>query len=276
MLQNNFQVLPFYKNINEQHHRKPYAFGAVYPLYCPTSGLLPFQLSIKHVDTATAPLIREARLYSPSGEYISDISDYLNNALKVVQNGEDTDVIILPELLPDDLAPGTEPYIKEGFAYLKLETGNGEVFFSEVLCFVSNISDYVKVRWQDQSDLQVTDYSLLYSEGFTNIMYLNTLIGKPKYDFDEEGEDRDGYFFAEKQLSKKTYKFAFAAPEYLCDAIRLVRLSDIIDVTSGNQTLRCDSFTVEPEWEEQGDLASVEVEFTTGTVVKKIAAGWPK
>lgn len=271
MLQNNFQVLPFYKNINEQHHRKPYAFGAVYPLYCPTDRLLPFQLSIQHVDTSEKELIESAVLYSPSGEYISDISDYLNSSLNVVQAEEGLDVIIL-----SDLASGTASYIKEGFAYLQLKTGNGEIFFSEVLCFVSNIEDYVKVQWRDQEDLQVTGHSLLYSQGLVNTMYLNAIIGKPKYDFDEEGEDRNGYFFAEKQLSKKTYKFAFVAPEYLCDAIRLIRLSDIIEVTSAGQTLRCDSFTVEPEWEEQGDLASVEVEFTTGTVVKKIAAGWPK
>ena len=270
MLQNNFQVLPFYKNIDEQHHRKPYAFGAIYPLYCPTDRLLPFQLSIQQrIDTTVKKLIKSAVLYSPSGEYISDISDYLNNYL--IQAEEGFNAIVLP-----DHTPRTELHIKEGFAYLQLETGNGEIFFSEVLCFVSNIEDYVKVQWQDQEDLQVTGHSLLYSEGFTNIMYLNTMIGKPKYDFDEEGEDRNGYFFAEKQLSKKTYKFAFVAPEYLCDAIRLIRLSDIIEITSGGQTLRCDSFTAEPEWEEQGDLAAVEVEFTTGTVVKKIAAGWPK
>ena len=274
MIQNNFQVLPFYKNINEQHHRKPYAFGVAYPLYCPTTGLLPFQLSILHVDADT--IVKSAVLYTLNGEYVSDIAGYLNSALNVEQRSSDTDTIILPYLNSGDLAPGTAPYIKEGFAYLRLETNAGEIFFSEVLCFVSNIDDYVKVEWRDLSNLQVTNDSLLYGSGFTNIMYLNTIIGKPKYDFDEEGEDRNGYFFAEKQLSKKTYKFAFAAPEYLCDAIRLIRLSDIIEITSGGQTLRCDSFTVEPEWEEQGDLAAVEVEFTTGTVVKKIAAGWPK
>ena len=97
----------------------------------------------------------------------------------------------------------------------------------------------------------------------------------PDYEFEEEGEERDGYFFPEKQISEKTYKFSFLAPEYLCDVMRLIRLSDIVQVTDKYGHLyNVDSFLIEPKWQQQGNLANVECEFQTDTVVKKIGRGY--
>ena len=41
---NNISVLPWYTSINEQNHRKSYAYGAIYPLFAPADRLLPFQI----------------------------------------------------------------------------------------------------------------------------------------------------------------------------------------------------------------------------------------
>lgn len=49
---NNISVLPWYTSINEQNHRKSYAYGAIYPLFAPANRLLPFKLSEIHVQTS--------------------------------------------------------------------------------------------------------------------------------------------------------------------------------------------------------------------------------
>ena len=51
---NNYSVLPFYTDIQEQNHRKPYAYGEVYPLYAPINQILPFQIDV--VAAPTAPI----------------------------------------------------------------------------------------------------------------------------------------------------------------------------------------------------------------------------
>lgn len=40
---NNFSVLPWYTSIDEQNHRKSYAYGNIYPLFTPKNKMLPFQ-----------------------------------------------------------------------------------------------------------------------------------------------------------------------------------------------------------------------------------------
>jgi hypothetical protein len=115
---------------------------------------------------------------------------------------------------------------------------------------------------------------IAYGHGYRNTLYLNTQLGKPEYEFNEEGENRDGFFFPEKQISEKKYKCQVLAPEYLCDVMRLIRMCDHVRVTDKGRIYDCDTFLITPEWQEQGNLASVEIEFETDTVVKKIGKGY--
>jgi hypothetical protein len=100
---------------------------------------------------------------------------------------------------------------------------------------------------------------------------LNTQLGKPEYGFEEEGEKRDGLFFPSKMISEKTYKFSFLANEPLCDVMRLARMADHVKVTDRyGGVYVCDTFLMTPKWETQGNVASVEVEFQTNLVAKRI------
>lgn len=264
MLQNNFQVLPFYDSIEKQNHRKPYAFGQAYPLIASKS-LLPFQLNVESFanrDDLDDIVIYSAEIvYLTTGEVL-DISDGLNAGL-VVTNVGNSDRQLLTWAMPSSFT------VDQGLAYLKVVDIDRETtYYSEVFCLTDDLSRYVKLDWWDND-----------SEGnpdFIHTLYIDTIVGKPKYELDEEGTDRDGYFFVEKQISKKIHRFSFVAPEYLCDALRVVPMADNIQVTFNGDTHACDRIVIEPEWEEQGDLAAVDVELTIGTVVKKIAAGWPK
>ena len=100
-------------------------------------------------------------------------------------------------------------------------------------------------------------------------------IRETEYKFEEEGEERDGYFFPEKQISEKTYKCTILAPEYLCDVMRFIRMADYVRVTDKyGRNYDCDTFLITPKWQTQGNLASVEIEFETATVVKKNGRGY--
>ena len=111
---------------------------------------------------------------------------------------------------------------------------------------------------------------------FKNILYLDSALAKPEYPFEEEGESRDGYFFPIKQISEKRYRFAFFASEYLLDVMRFIRMADYAEIEWHGQKYPLDTFLITPEWENNGDVASVEAQFDTATVAKKIGVGYIK
>lgn len=96
----------------------------------------------------------------------------------------------------------------------------------------------------------------------------------PDYENEEEGEERDGIFFPNHQISYKVYRFRFLAPEFLTDALRVAWLSDYVRVTDPlGRVYNCNTFVPTVEWQDEGYLANVEVEFRTDTVVKKSGLG---
>ena len=138
------------------------------------------------------------------------------------------------------------------------------------------MQNYLKVEWYDRENLLLDDGAVCYKTPLYRVkhfLYLATELGKPDYTFEEEGEQRDGYFFPTKQLSEKVYRFTFVAPEYICDVMRFIRLSDIVNVYDPyGRVYKCDTFLITPKWLTQGDLAQVDCEFETNTVAKKVGA----
>lgn len=263
---NNLSVLPWYNDIKYQNHRKSYAYGNIYPLYTPARTLLPFQI----MRTARANEITEVKIYDKSGSLFMDITSEIIEVGLQIKNisNLDIDVIVNPGILPMAIN------IPEGIYYATITDGV-EIWYSDMFTVVNDVSNYLKIEWHDVEDLIYDNGAIVYSSpSFTNVVYLCTEIGKPDYVFEEDGEKRDGYFFPEKQVSEKTFKFTFLAPEYLCDAMRLIRMSDIVKVTSDGRTYDCDTFLITPKWQTQGDIASVETEFECATVIKKISKGF--
>lgn len=272
MIQNDFQVLPFYKTIDAQNHNKPYAFGNTYPLVCPVNTLPYFIIEFNHVDLAIhREVIKSASLIPVNGGYSTSIKDFLLKNWTYKSNfTETTDLAVFKAGSYATLNLDEGPY------YIELEFPTGQILYSEIICFSQFTDNCIKLTWYDNANLPISDnVTLLYSEGYKNMVYIDSMIGKPEYSLDEEGEERDGYFFAEKQISKKTYRFSFVAPEYLCDMLRLAGMSDHIEIYFNGKSYNCDSILTSIDWEDQGDLASVEVEFTADSIVKKIAAAWP-
>ena len=150
-----------------------------------------------------------------------------------------------------------------------------ETWYSEVFTSVDCADCRLKIEWWDEEDFYMDAGVIVYKNPtFKNVLYLCSDVAKPEYIFEEEGEERDGYFFPEKQISEKRYHFQFLAPEYLLDVMRFIRMSDHIKITKGEDEYSVDTFLMTPEWVGDGDVASVDVQFDTATVAKKIGKGY--
>jgi hypothetical protein len=266
-ISNTLTPLPFYTDIEEQNHRRSYAYGAIYPLYAPVTSLLPFQFMREH--RASTP-ITSCELYDKNGIYVADLTSDMETAGLHIEEVDTygVDVVVYPAVMPLTRSIGMGQY------YLMLTDGV-ETWYSDIITLIDTPSSYLQIEWYDTESMLSDAGIVVYDGNYKNRIYLNTELGKPEYTFDEEGETRDGYFFAEKQLSEKTYKFFFPSSEYLLDAMRLVRLSDYVKITDKyGRVYNCDTFLITPEWEEQGNIARVVAEFQTATVVKKIGRAY--
>lgn len=132
----------------------------------------------------------------------------------------------------------------------------------------------VRIEWYDVNDTQFEGGYIPYSLGYRNRIWLNTSVGFPEYEIDKEGDERNGTFFMEKGVSRKSYKMSFYAPEYLCDVLRLVPVSDYVKIydTSRGKEIEydVDDIDMEVEWQETGNYATVTFTFKTDTVVKNL------
>ena len=148
---------------------------------------------------------------------------------------------------------------------------------SEIFTVVNDIEPYLKITWWDREDFVMDAGTIVYTNpSFKNVLYLQSDLAKPEYQFEEEGESRDGYFFPSKQISEKRYRFSFLASEYLLDVMRFIRMADYAEISYHGQTYSLDTFLITPEWQAQGDVAAVEAVFDTATVAKKIGLGFTK
>ncbi len=264
LINNNISPLPFYNDIALQNHRKDYAFGQIYQLITYKNMLLPFQVVL-----AGGTGINWVRLYDyNSGKYTDITSSMKENGLQLKSF---TGFKLLKY-------PGTLPItgvVHEGQYYLVISISGFETIYSDIFTVCNRVDDYLLVEYSNSYNFWLKNGVIDFSDGFKFKCYLNTQVGKPEYDFEEEATERMGYTFIESQISKKIYKFTFLAPEYLCDALRIIRLCENKRIISKSQDYDLTSFSMEPKWEDQGDLAAVECEFETDTVIANIGGYVP-
>ncbi len=263
---NNTSVIPFVGALEEQSHRRSYAYGDIYPIYVPQNMFVPFQIC----RTTRANAVSWVRLYKADGTLVETITQQMRDAGLLIKRYQSYgyDTIIFPAIVP------MQTFTQIGQYYIALSDGV-ETWYSDIFTVVDNISDYLMIKWYCEEDMYYRGGVITYAEPkFINTLYLNTQLGKPEYPFTEESEERDGLLFSTKQYTEKTYKFTCLASEALCDVMRLIRMADYIQVTDpyGNQ-YDADQFLFTPTWQEQGNLASVEGEFQTATIFKNIGRG---
>lgn len=264
ILDNNILTpLPFYTDKKYQDRYKYYGFGDIFPLASPSDRLLPFQIITPNFSapTITRTIVRVN----------ADGSDGSETPITFYATGVNVGNYSIYHY--DGSAIGSP--LSEGRWYLKIrfvQGGTDMTFYSEVFTVVgSDMTKHLLLEWWNEETMTFDGGSIYYNgTTYKNKLYLPTTVGKPTYQFEEEGEERNGYFFAEKQISRKQYVFNFLAPEYLCDALRFLRMHDFVTVTENGITYEINQIETDVEWQTQGNLASVTVRFYCNTVAKAV------
>lgn len=254
--------LKFYDSIDKWNHKKSYAYGSVAPLIMPFNTLDPFQF----VLNSGAINIKSARLMQyVDGKGVVIISQFINQlkeaGLKVLSKSH-INICVFPGLYP------LQDIKYEGLYYLILIDNKLNTYYSELFCFSSKSNNLLTIEyWNPESDFAIKNGIITFADNFHFKLRLNTELGKPEYNFEEEATKRLGYSFIESQVSKKIYKFNVVIPEYVCDAMRIIRLCSNKLITSFGETYDALSFDMSVDWQDQGDLASVNCEFETDNII---------
>lgn len=262
---NSLNVLPFYEDLKYQNGKKWYAYGSVFPLISRNDAVIPFQLI---VQDDIASVISFSVVDAKSG---SEVYSELTKP-EIINKFSSLGYSVIK--LKETAFPGSYT-LKSGTYYLilKLQGSSKQyTYYSEVFVACDSVENYLKITYWNDDNIYYTGGEINYEGDFKFVCYIQATIGKPDYDFEEELTKRGGYSFLESQISSKTYKFKFIAPEFLCDGLRLVRLSDYIQISENGRNYNALTFAYEPEWQAQGDLASVEAEFTVDNIIQKIAS----
>lgn len=260
LVNNNISPLPFYESLSLQNHRKDYAFGQIYPLIFPLGRILPFQVIIPEGLSE----ITSAILVSYPDNIETNITALL------LATGLEVKIFAGFSLIRYFSSAKLAGSFKEGRYYLRINLPDGSARYSDIFTFSSSAPSCLHLSYTNDYSLKLKKGMIDFSDGFTFECYLSTQIGKPEYIFEEEATERAGYTFIESQVSKKLYKFTFLAPEFLCDALRIVRLCNTKVIDYGTQSYDITTFSIDAKWEDQGDLASVDAEFETDTVIANI------
>lgn len=286
-INNNFTPLAWHQgDIELQSNRATYAYGHIVPLFASATQFIPFQIvtAVDAINTVTCDI--RLRKIDGTDAVGSNLRTRFGLVKKQVQlrPAETIDGTTIPAVTVDVVIynGGTMTALPIGQYYLTL-TSNNVTWYSDVVTIVSaaNATKMTKVTWWDSADLLFGAGCIVYKYGtgnatqYKNVMYFAEEIGMPEYTQEEEGETRDGLFYASKLISGKKYKMQVAqASEAMCDAMRFIHLSDWVEIWDGyGRHYLCDSVLVTPEWQ-TGAVASVAVEITTDTFVKSVGKGY--
>ena len=297
---NNLSPIPFYGSLAEQDFRKWYAYGGMYPHRVSSKNLVPFffvidetgvsieKVSIFQVCCADEEVFGKGSfnlsfsdafsVHQEEGAGGVPLGSMVASECGIYESGGYTTIYFCSPNINIGLAKGAY------FMQFDLDTDGGPMTVYSDVFFVEPSTDlskfFVGLKWYDGADLELSDggvipYSHAIGRAYGNQIFLDTTIGMPEYSFTEDGEERDGRFFPIKQISEKVYKFKAIVPEYLCDCMRIIRLSDVVIINDQlGRSYKVEHFEMEVEWLEGGHLAQIECSFETDTVVKKVGKAY--
>lgn len=261
---NNFSPLAFRKKESKATYEKWYAFGKNYAIPASANTLTPFQFTELNIP-----------VFKPNTIEVEVINEETGEPRK-------SGVYVSFDVMPEHggvlyVSPGKNSFreaLPQGTYRARFSIGD-EVYISTPFCVIPGIetsSKYLLIEyWNDEK--------IAYPGGFITTganndfryqMYVPATICKPKYEFEEELTKRAGYKFLELQTSTKVYAFTFVAPEFICDAMRLIRLSDYIRITHDGEYYNALNFEFDVDWQGQLYLAAVDCQFETDSIIQKL------
>lgn len=259
--------LKFYDDLYKQSHRKSYAFGHITPLIVKLGYLPPFQFVLPSNNTLSSAYIRDIKGQRVTGNIKTALTESGFNIVSI----ESYYVVIYGGNLT------TASIMYEGQYYLELNFSENISYYSEVFCATNAISDCIEVEYWNRgnNNFYIKNGVIAFPGNFHFKLLLKTELGKPEYNFEEEATKRLGYSFVESQVSKKVYKFNVVVPEFICDAMRIIRLCSDKIIRCKSEEYEAITFEMEVDWQTQGDLASVTCEFETDNVVANLGGFVP-
>lgn len=286
---NNLSPIPFYPSLSEQDFRKWYAHGDKYKNVVDDELLIPFFLSYPN----SAATISWVKFFKCCGEEVTGagsfnlaFSDAFDHDGNFSGYGSVLQSKIGKYVVGDNAIffyPALGAYVlglPRGYYYIQIHLSDGGNRYSDIFYVEPSEMRGISLKWYDADDLEYADGVVPYNhmvggEYYGNRLYLDTEIGMPEYSYTEDGEERDGRFFPVKQISEKVYKFKAIVPEYVCDCLRLVGLSDVVKITDQyGRDYDVEHFEMDVNWLDGGHLAEVECTFETDTVVKKVGKSY--
>lgn len=261
---NNFSPLAFRKKESKATYEKWYAFGKNYAIPASANTLTPFQFTELNIP-----------VFDPDTIEVEAVNEETGEPTK-------TGVYVSFDVMPEHggvlyVSPGKNSFreaLPQGTYRARFLIGD-QVYISTPFCVIPGIetsSKYLLIEyWNDEK--------IVYPDGFITTgtnndfryqMYVPATICKPKYEFEEELTKRAGYKFLELQTSTKVYAFTFVAPEFICDAMRLIRLSDYIRISHDGEYYNAINFEFDVDWQEQLYLAAVDCQFETDSIIQKL------
>jgi len=261
---NNLSILPFYDSRSKQNHLKWWAYDKVFALITELDTLPTFQIQKKVGGHPVTSLV----LVDFNTEVETDILSLATTAGLIVTSFDDYDLVIYPSTVPLGI-----PNIKPGHYFLRIGY-SGLTLYSEVFNMSDDVSDFIKLEYYNNSKFCYAGGHIEYTFPYKNRIYIPSDIAKPLYEYEEKVIKREGYNFALQQVSFKLSRFSMFAPEYLIDAIRSIRMHDHCIIQYAGYEYDVDEMLMNsPKWLEQGDIAEVEIEFKTDTIVVANAKG---
>lgn len=252
---------------------RSYSYGAILPLVEQVGVVPPFQFSrelgeiafdnptlIRHSDGTEFPIQSALLLTGLVGETVATSGDDIGYEMVIYPGSAALPVTGLTE----------------GLYNIRFEDSMGNVYYSEHFSWIQGLQyrdDYIKIEWWHNSDITFSGGKIRYTFPYKQRIWVQADIGKPEYPVEEKVVNRDGIDFPLQTISYKLHKFQFLATEHMLDSMYLIRAHDSKVITHMGKVIgegdfdKIYSFLLTPEWLEQGDIASVEVEFRTNPVV---------
>ena len=279
ILQPYISPLPFYERLDEQFKNGPTAFGTNYPYLAAMNEPPTFffftdidpnnwsvtDVSIVQVGVQSHDVTRT--FLDGSASFVMHDADLQGRAQSYIR------------FSPTETFTGyTFPAVGLYYYVLGLvDTDTGQdrkQLYSELFCVKDDMQNAIRIEYTNAVSISTANGDIPFGDetlgGFKLHLWVDALIGKPTYNYEENATRRMGYEFLESVVSAKTYRFVFIAPEYLCDAFRLIKVCSDKTIRQGHRTYEPTTFNVEVDWQEQGDLAAVEVTFDTDNIMAVI------
>jgi hypothetical protein len=294
MSKNLYTILPFYSAVSEQNRYKEYVPTHTVTgfekerrgpdrLFCFENRLLPWTVRVARTYatcTITVKLLSDTDggggldITATVAGYLTTVTDTAYHYVSFYATSDMTGYLT-----------GVDYYINSEL-YLKVtvtQNGTATNLYSDRFTLKTNTQEkyHTKIEWWSTSTRAGIQANV------KQFFFIDNLFKTPEYPREDEGTKVDGVMVYEKQIVQKAVRIRLLnAPEYMVDAVMMLPLADVIQVTDGLNSEKADVSALptaecwtpqqatvkDPEWKEEsfGSVAKVEIQFIKSTIVKRL------